>query len=199
MTDRLNILSSGNRTSFGVSGTTSSSSATISSITTTNIYVGMKISGLSSIPANTFVESVGGSTVTMTNNATSAVSGTITFQHVNYDIPTNPQMALVKSLTTERIYAGVFPSDANSTLDIKEVGYSGSKGINYENENLANTEGFRIKCYDGLNDIGIQLTDGASTGNYMEISLSSNLDWEQKSQRELNLCYFRVPLKQQTH
>ena len=174
MTDRLNILSSGNRTSFGVSGTTSSSSATISSITTTNIYVGMKISGLSSIPANTFVESVGGSTVTMTNDATSAVSGIITFQHVNYDIPTNPQMALVKSLTTERIYAGVFPSDANSTLDIKEVGYSGSKGINYENENLANTEGFRIKCYDGLNDIGIQLTDGASTGNYTDALFNSN-------------------------
>ncbi len=73
------------------SGTTSSSSITVSSVTTTGLKVGMTVTASAGIPQNTFITSVGGSSITISNPATASGSRTLTFTGQTNGDPTGGQ------------------------------------------------------------------------------------------------------------
>ena len=133
---------------YSGSGTASGSTASVSSVDTANLTAGMKVTGHSNIKENTFIKSIdSSSTLTLSKDTDGSVSS-FKFTPVNYDVPTNPHMNLAKSLSsTDRLYTGIFADDSNSTLTFNEVG---TTTANTERQNLANTEGYRIKCYDCL-------------------------------------------------
>lgn len=165
MSDRLNILSTGKWKEYYLqSGTASGSTATVTSISVTNLTAGMKVTGHSNIKENTFIKSIdSSSTLTLSKDTDGSVSS-FKFTPVNYDVPTNPHMNLAKSLSsTDRLYTGIFESDSNISLEFREVGTSTA---NTERENLANTEGYRIKCYDAQSGEGFQLV--GTTSNYSD-------------------------------
>jgi hypothetical protein len=189
MTDRLHFVGSGSgrggsleRNYESVVGKLTSGSPTlITSTDTTNLYVGMLVTGSTNhgFVNGTHIESIDSSVQLTLSTAAiplaSPIEVSIRYQYVNYDIPTNPRISLVDSLSsTDRLYTGVFSDDSNSTITFKEVGYTSGRGINYENDNLESSEGYRIKCYDYTTDTGIQLKDSASTPNYTDALFDSN-------------------------
>jgi len=170
MSDRLNILATGRMKEFyASSASVSGSSATVTSVSTTNLTVGMKVTGHSNLQENTFIKSIDSSSqITLSKATTGSIASTIKFTPVNYDVPTNPHINLAKTLSsTDRIFTGIFADDTNGTIRFNEVGTSTS---NTERENLATTEGYRIKCYDSIIDEGVQLID--STDHYSASAFS---------------------------
>ena len=170
MSDRLNILATGRMKEFyASSASVSGSSATVTSVSTTNLTVGMKVTGHSNLKENTFIKSIDSSTsLTLSKTTDGSIASTIKFTPVNYDVPTNPHINLAKTLSsTDRIFTGIFADDTNGTIRFNEVGTSTS---NTERENLATTEGYRIKCYDSIIDEGVQLID--STDHYSASAFS---------------------------
>ena len=174
MSDRLNILAKGSATVFAVVGSVSGSSATLSVGSINNLTVGMKVTGTTpsttNLKENTFIKSIDSSSqITLSKSTDGAISSRIfSFSQVNYDVPTNPHINLAKTLSsTDRIFTGIFSDDSNETIIFNEVGTSTS---NTERENLATTEGYRIKCYDSVEDEGVQLID--ATNNYSDSAFS---------------------------
>ena len=176
MTDVLTVLSSGGKQTTGTvleftcgSGT---NTLTIPAGTST-LTAGMQVSGAVQIPANTFIESIHSSSqIIISNDTVAPAIGGITakFTSANYDVPTNPHINLVKTLTsTDRIFTGIFSDDTNTDIIFNEVGTSTS---NTERENLATTEGYRIKCYNSVENVGVQLID--STNNYSAAAFSQH-------------------------
>ena len=171
MSDRLNILATGKwKEYYSGSGTASGSTASVSSIDTANLTAGMKVTGHSNIKENTFIKSIdSSSTLTLSKDTDGSVSS-FKFTPVNYDVPTNPHMNLAKSLSsTDRLYTGIFADDSNSTLTFNEVG---TTTANTERQNLANTEGYKIKCYDAATDEGVKLID--ATSNYTDSDFTTS-------------------------
>ena len=173
MSDRLNILATGKWKEYysGFSGTASGSTATVTSAGTTNLTAGMKVTGHSNIPENTFIKSIDSSSqITLSKATTGSVGSGWNYTPVNYDVPTNPHMNLAKTLSsTDRLYTGIFGSDSNTSLEFREVG---TTTANTERENLATTEGYKIKCFDFISNTGVQLID--ATTNYSDSDFSSN-------------------------
>jgi hypothetical protein len=172
MSDRLNILATGKwKEYYGGSGTASGSTATVTSASTTNLTAGMKVTGHSNIPENTFIKSIDSSSqITLSKATTGSVGSGWNYTPVNYDVPTNPHMNLAKTLSsTDRLYTGIFGDDSNTSLEFREVG---TTTANTERENLATTEGYKIKCYDSQNSAGVQLID--ATTNYSDSDFSTN-------------------------
>ena len=172
MSDRLNILATGKwKEYYGGSGTASGSTATVTSASTTNLTAGMKVTGHSNIPENTFIKSIDSSSqITLSKDTTGSVGSGWKYTPVNYDVPTNPHMNLAKTLSsTDRLYTGIFGDDSNTSLEFREVG---TTTANTERENLATTEGYKIKCFDFISNTGVQLID--ATTNYSDSDFSSN-------------------------
>ena len=72
-----------------------------------------------------------------------------------YNTPTNP---LVRNddthSSTDRLFTLIYPDDSTSSETFVEVGTS---TVNTERNNLTNTAGYRIKCYDSISQEGVQL------------------------------------------
>lgn len=170
MSDRLNILATGKWKEYYLeSGTASGSTATVTSISVTNLTAGMKVTGHPNIADNTFIKSIDSSSQITLSIATTGSVSSFKFTPVNYDVPTNPHMNLAKSLSsTDRLYTGIFADDSNSTLAFNEVG---TTTANTERQNLVNTEGYKIKCYDSATDEGVRLID--ATSNYSDSDFST--------------------------
>ena len=176
MSDRLNILAKGSATVFAVGGSVSGSSATLSVGSINNLTVGMKVIGTTpsttNLKENTFIKSIDSSSqITLSKSTDGAISSRMfSFSQVNYDVPTNPHINLAKTLSsTDRMYAAIFSDDSNATLSFDEVG---TTTANTERENLANTRGYRIKCFDTHTNTGVQLID--STTNYTDSDFSTS-------------------------
>ena len=170
MSDRLNILATGRMKEFyASSASVSGSSDTVTSVSTTNLTVGMKVTGHSNLQENTFIKNIDSSSqITLSKATTGSIATPIKFTPVNYDVPTNPHINLAKTLSsTDRIFTGIFADDTNGTIRFNEVGTSTS---NKERENLATTEGYRIKCYNSATDEGVQLID--ATNHYSASAFS---------------------------
>ena len=171
MSDRLNILATGRMKEFHLISASAIGSTDSVTAPTSSLTVGMKVTGDSTIRENTFIKSINGSTsLTLSKSTTGTFSTDIKFTPVNYDVPTNPHMNLAKTLSsTDRIFTGIFSDDSNDTIVFNEVGTSTS---NTERENLAATEGYKIKCYDTNSGEGVQLID--ATNNYSDSAFSEH-------------------------
>jgi len=76
----------------------------------------------------------------------------------NTDCPTNPKLKTNLGATSNRHFTVIHP-DSSEDITYSEIlgTMPGSSDLFTEWENLENTEGFRIKCYDSNSDSGIQL------------------------------------------
>ena len=73
-----------------------------------------------------------------------------------YNTPTNPLVRNDDShSSTDRLFTLIYPDDSTSSETFVEVGAS---TVNTERNNLTNTAGYRIKCYDSISQEGVQLT-----------------------------------------
>ena len=76
----------------------------------------------------------------------------------NYDVPTNPRITTTSGSTItpdgSRLFGAIYEDGSEvGTYDI----VSGATYLDTEYNNLANTKGYRIKCYDSVTSTGIQL------------------------------------------
>lgn len=167
MSDRIVVLTNeGNYTNLTRSGT-ANSTATVTSISITNLLAGMLVTG-TNIPDNTFLKSIDSSSQITLSQATTGSTSSFKFTSTNYQVPTNPHINIVKTLSsTDRLYTAIFSDDSNTALTIDEVGTSTA---NTERQNLANTEGYKIKCYDSATDEGVKLID--ATSNYSDANFT---------------------------
>ena len=86
--------------------------------------------------------------------------------NVNYDCPTNPLFIDTATLgDTYRMFTYVSTDASHSETFIQQLQGSDASGTQYNN--LSNTEGYKIKCYDDLSATGIRLnalhTEGEPT------------------------------------
>ena len=83
----------------------------------------------------------------------------------DFNAPTNPQLTSGSSDFSDgdRVYTAIVSHGAVS------VAITGFGGTVTENSNLANTKGFRIKCYDSLTTTGVRFNPAdwnATTGKF---------------------------------
>lgn len=90
-----------------VNGTTTSGSATIASITTTGLVPGMTITG-SGIPANSYVVTVGASSLTINQNASASATVSLTFFNGN------TQLFFNSALFDTSVNAGLYLNDTTT-------------------------------------------------------------------------------------
>ena len=177
MTNVLSVLSSGGKAVPGTTLTVTCGSGT-SVLTiaegTSTLTPGMQVSGLTQIPANTFIESIYSSTqIIISEDTTNAAIGlSAKFTSVNHDVPTNPHMNLIKGLSpTHRLYTGIFSDDSLTSSSYIKFNEVGTTTANTERQNLVNTEGYKIKCYDSSTGEGVRLID--ATSNYSDSDFST--------------------------
>ncbi len=81
-----------------------------------------------------------------------------------YNTPTNPRVRNDNThSSTDRLFTLIYPDDSTSSETFVEVGTS---TVNTERNNLTNTAGYRIKCYDSIFQEGVQLTGGNYDSDY---------------------------------
>ncbi len=168
MSDRIVVLTNEGKYTNLIKSGTANSTATVTGISTTNLQAGMLVTG-TNIPDNTFMKSFDSSSQITLSQATTGNASSFKFTSTNYQVPTNPHINIVKTLSsTDRLYTAIFPDDSNTALTIDEVGTSTA---NTERQNLANTEGYKIKCYDSATDEGVKLID--ATSNYSDADFTN--------------------------
>ena len=85
---------------------------------------------------------------------------TLTITGDDFNAPTNPQLTSSSGVNDgDRIYTAIVK---HGGVSVSIIGFGGTIT---ENSNLANTKGFRVKCYDSLTTTGIRFnpTDWDST------------------------------------
>ena len=97
--------------------------------------------------------------------------------NVNYDCPTNPLFIDTATLgDTYRMFTYVSTDASHSATFVQQLQGSDASGTQYNN--LSNTEGYKIKCYDDLNATGIRLnaltTSELETNDYYVLINSDN-------------------------
>jgi hypothetical protein len=94
--------------------------------------------------------------------------------NVNYDCPTNPLFIDTATLSDSfRMFTYVSTDDSHSETFIQQLQGSDASGTQYNN--LSNTEGYKIKCYDDLSATGIRLnTITLNTHDYYVLIHSDN-------------------------
>jgi len=85
----------------------------------------------------------------MVVKAYKAGATTITSDY-GWNVPTNPRLTTESTFSNTRLYTIIYPDDTTDE-DITEFGGVANNPYN----NLENTEGFRIKCYDSASEEGV--------------------------------------------
>lgn len=120
---------SSNPNTVVLTGTTAGTgSAVISNLTTTNLFIGMKVSG-TGITDGSIITSInsGANTATMNKNSNDAIttSRSFTFTKTAYDCPTNPMLYVFDSATTTtRLNVVITPDNDGTSTVLTPLGRS---------------------------------------------------------------------------
>ena len=92
---------------------------------TSNILVGMKVSG-TNLSANSIVLAITTNTnITMSKEATgNGATGTLTFTKTAFDAPTNPELCVSTTSTTVDTFGVVVAEESSGTITLTSVGRS---------------------------------------------------------------------------
>jgi len=92
---------------------------------TSNILVGMKVSG-TNLSANSIVLAITTDTnITMSKEATgSGATGTLTFTKTAFDVPTNPELCVSTTSTTVDVFGVMVAEESSGTITLTSVGRS---------------------------------------------------------------------------
>ena len=85
---------------------------------------------------------------------------TLTITGDDFNTPTNPQLTSSSGVNDgDRIYTAIVK---HGGVSVSVTGFGGSVA---SNSNLANTKGFRLKCYDALTTTGVRFNPSTSDLN----------------------------------